>query len=390
MAQTLTRPNNKSLTQSFKEKRDLLTQIDSKRITNLLAPLIPIYDSSSAITKFPCPLAHSLPHLHLKLDLKHDLIMQMNLREQLEELLPKLLPTSPTEAIKGTELIRLVRQKLGEGYSDASLRHHFSLIAAEPESKIAKVERGQGYYRRTHSNTSGQTRGILPIFLGENNSGTNNTRAKALAIAVRYYDTSGHGVFVFSNSEEGNSWLQPDLAIVEWPEGDWDGKSLIFDKEALKRRQMLGNAQIKVRSACLSYSRDLEEVRKDFFRTLATSSWAQTSELILVGELPDELICHELRDLAAKYGVSIKCLDIPGPCLNKLPNAEEIFKAEDQDCINILSELSPIHLAVGQRKNNILSTEELMTGEVQALFNWLSTCLEKGCVEEYEFRVSCY
>ncbi|MEG2810018.1 MAG: hypothetical protein RR889_05140, partial [Akkermansia sp.] len=67
----------------------------------------------------------------------------MSLRSQLEEVLPELLPMNPREAIKGTELIRLVRMKLGEEYSDASLRYHFSFMAAEPDSRIAKVERGQ-------------------------------------------------------------------------------------------------------------------------------------------------------------------------------------------------------------------------------------------------------
>ena len=73
---------------------------------------------------------------------------QMSLRSQLEELLPELLPSDPAQAIKGTELIRLVRLRLGEEYSDASLRYHFSFMASDPDSEIAKVERGQGYYRR--------------------------------------------------------------------------------------------------------------------------------------------------------------------------------------------------------------------------------------------------
>ena len=64
----------------------------------------------------------------------------MSLRSQLEELLPELLPSDPAQAIKGTELIRLVRLRLGEEYSDASLRYHFSFMASEPDSEIAKVE----------------------------------------------------------------------------------------------------------------------------------------------------------------------------------------------------------------------------------------------------------
>ena len=73
----------------------------------------------------------------------------MSLRKQLTEILPPLLPSNPSEAIKGTELIRLVRLQLTGNYSDASLRYHFSIMSCDPASPIAKVEKGQGYYRRT-------------------------------------------------------------------------------------------------------------------------------------------------------------------------------------------------------------------------------------------------
>ena len=46
----------------------------------------------------------------------------MNLREQLRNILPDILPGDPEEAIKGTELIRLVRLRLGDDYSDATLK----------------------------------------------------------------------------------------------------------------------------------------------------------------------------------------------------------------------------------------------------------------------------
>ncbi len=69
----------------------------------------------------------------------------MSLRARLEDLLPELLPTDPAQAIKGTELIRLVRLKLGDGYSDASLRYHFSFMASEPDSKNVKEQSAQSY-----------------------------------------------------------------------------------------------------------------------------------------------------------------------------------------------------------------------------------------------------
>ena len=73
----------------------------------------------------------------------------MNLRDQLKEILPEILPSDPSSSIKGTELIRLVKYRLKQEYSDATLRYHFSILCADPSSPIAKVDQGQGYYLRT-------------------------------------------------------------------------------------------------------------------------------------------------------------------------------------------------------------------------------------------------
>ena len=88
----------------------------------------------------------------------------MSLRHQLTEVLTEYLPANPKEAIKGTELIRLLRMKLEGNYSDASLRYHFSIMSCDPASPIAKVEKGQGYYRRTAAAPALSTaRDFLPV-----------------------------------------------------------------------------------------------------------------------------------------------------------------------------------------------------------------------------------
>lgn len=315
----------------------------------------------------------------------------MSLRTQLEELLPELLPSTPTQAIKGTELIRLVRLRLGEEYSDASLRYHFSLMASERDSGIAKVERGQGYYKRIQKNDEqGSPRGLLPLFLGKNNPSELNNSAKALALAVRQYDTTGRGVFVFSTSETGSSWVKPDLAVVEWPEGEWEKNALIFDKSALQRRRIIGAPMMSIRSVCVARMPGEEDFRREYFRTLATSHWAQSGELVIVGELPDDSECATLRALAAEFGIGVLCLDITDERLNQLPSAEEIFKARDEECAVLLSELTPVRLAAGRQKILEADTGEALGGEFGAMFDWLAACLERGSVEEYEFRVSCY
>jgi len=316
----------------------------------------------------------------------------MSLRSQLEELLPELLPSDPAQAIKGTELIRLVRLRLGEEYSDASLRYHFSFMASEADSEIAKVERGQGYYRRVRKGDGRHDapRGLLPLFLGESEPDALNFRAKALALAVRQYDTMGRGVFVFSTSETGTSWVKPDLAVVEWPEGEWEGHALVFDQSALPRRRMIGAPMMGIRGVCVARMPGGEDGRREFFRTLATSRWAQCGELVIVGELPDDSECAALRGLAAEFGVGVLCLEIADERLGELPGAEEIFKAGDEECAALLAELTPVRLAAGRLKTLEADAGEILGGEFGALFDWLAACLERGSVEEYEFRVSCY
>ena len=61
-----------------------------------------------------------------------------------------------------------------------------------------------------------------------------------------------------------------------------------------------------------------------------------------------------------------------------------------QECAALLAELTPVRLAAGRLKTLEADTGETLGGEVGALFDWLAACLERGSVEEYEFRVSCY
>lgn len=138
-------------------------------------------------------------------------------------------------------------------------------MASDPDSEIAKVERGQGYYRRQRDRGGkSAARGLLPLFLGEGESDALNCRARALALAVRQYDTTGRGVFVFSTSETGSSWTKPDLAVVEWPEGEWEGNALVFDRSALERRRMIGAPMMGIRGVCVACMPEGEEARKEF------------------------------------------------------------------------------------------------------------------------------
>ncbi len=76
------------------------------------------------------------------------------LREQLLRILPVVLPKSPAEAVTGTELLTRVREYLDRDYADSSIRQFFSIIAAEPDSPMARVNQGSGYYLRSEEDDS--------------------------------------------------------------------------------------------------------------------------------------------------------------------------------------------------------------------------------------------
>jgi hypothetical protein len=159
----------------------------------------------------------------------------MSLRTQLTEILPPLLPSNPSESIKGTELIRLARLQLEGAYSDASLRYHFSIMSCDPASPIAKVEKGQGYYRRTApvpALTGAQellalSHGRFDDFGGD--SGAVDLALERLskfrAVVMRYFDVNGRFPFVFrqafaQGAPLSNLWKFPEAVLVDWETGD--------------------------------------------------------------------------------------------------------------------------------------------------------------------------
>src|SRR6478752_709014 len=131
----------------------------------------------------------------------------MSLRKQLSDILPTLLPGNPADSIKGTELIRLTRLQLTGNYSDASLRYHFSIMSCDPASPIAKVEKGQGYYRRSApvpALTGAQE--LLSLSQGRLDDLSSDHEAvdlalerlrKFRAVVTRYYEVNGRFPYTF-------------------------------------------------------------------------------------------------------------------------------------------------------------------------------------------------
>lgn len=295
----------------------------------------------------------------------------MSLRDKLEEILPSLLPTREEDAIKGTELIARVRAVLGDAYSDRSLRSQFSFIALEPDSCLARVPNGQGYYLRGEEDALSLHHVFTEAADGD------EPLHKALALAVRLYDTAGMGVFVYPLEEE-DSWEHPDLVAVQWPAGSTDTTgAYIIDPTAPQ--------EPSYRSVCVAPADDAEECRKAFFRALACGLWAQETELLIVGD--DSESAPELMRLASRFGVGVRTISANDDVLADLPRADEIFRATAADARAMLADLQQPPLAHPRHYIAPRQTEEELPATAAAR-QWAEGCISRGRVEAWELRVA--
>lgn len=291
------------------------------------------------------------------------------------EILPDLLPAREEEAIKGKELIARVRAVLGDAYSDHSLRSQFSFIALEPDSCLARVANGQGYYLRTEETASS----LHNMFESEAEASREGRDPlhKALALAVRLYDTAGMGVFVYPLESE-ESWEHADLVAVQWPAATTDETgALVFEPTDAPTPTL--------RAVCVCIEPDDESCRRAFFRTLACALCTQEAELLLIGDEPD--MPDELTRLASLYGVGIRAISADVAGEDALPRADEIFRAEAADARGLLSELPQLTLAHPRHRiAPQLSANHLPA--TAAAMHWAQSCIAKGRVEAYEMRVA--
>ena len=296
----------------------------------------------------------------------------MTLRDKLREILPRILPRHEYKAIKGTELIARVRAVLGKNaYSDGSLRTQFSLLALEEDTCLARVANGHGYYLRS----AGDPLPSLHDVFGSQNDAENPTY-RAIALAVRLYDTAGMSVFAYPVGTD--SWGHPDLVAVQWPDGYWgidDAYEMVPGKPATAT----------LRAVCVTLSdEEPETCRRAFYRALACGQWAHETELLLIGE-PGEATA-ELERLGTQYGVGVRSLAAP-ELLAELPSAESIFRASGPEARNLLEDLPQAQLALPRHRPSPAQPLD-ETPDVQPVHEWVQQCIARGRVEPYERRVA--
>lgn len=327
----------------------------------------------------------------------------MSLRKQLNEILPELLPGNPADAIKGTELIRLARRKLEGNYSDASLRYHFSIMSCDPSSAIAKVEKGQGYYRRSEplpalsgaQELLAWKQGRLDdLSEGEDTVDATMMRIRKFrAVVTRYNEINGRFPFAFrhafsTDSPIGNLWKYPELVFVDWETGGSPDEEMSLDPSMLALKQRLGLPPFRLHSARLRLTPTLATYREDFYQTLAVSMWSQGGELIYAGPIEDEALADGLRRLSASFGVGVTTFGLTPEVIDELPRPANILNANAKETEAIMGKIDIDRLAGVQSRPhldwNVLGAMRSDSEDTEKLMNWLFSCIEAGRAEPFK------
>lgn len=289
----------------------------------------------------------------------------MNLRQQLDQILPSLLPTDPAQALKGTELIRLVRLRLDGDYSDASLRFHFSALAGDPSSLLSKVEKSQGYFRRpapaerTASTAHQPLLASLAVeFSGDDAPIEVQRRQKVLAISLLHYEQTRFTPYLLTPPPDApccDPWITPQLLLVDSPlTGDEDG--LHQDMRTLRSRQLLGLPALPMHAISISLIPTLERCRMQFFRALSSTSWAHSGELLYAEAVTEDALAHALRHLGTTHGMGITSLGLSLEQIDDLPPAYEIMEADAERTESLLEKLDPVVLVPTRPRPTLDST----------------------------------
>ncbi len=313
----------------------------------------------------------------------------MNLREHLRLILPEFLPADPGDAVKGTDLIRLVRLRLGDEYSDATLRYHFSILSYDPTSPIAKVDQGQGYYqrkRRLNGQTANGARGGLFETGSPELDAARLRFQRVTAIYERLSLLRGSFPFLLNGRKDHVPQLSGDWEVPDFVTADWDIDSSVedvvrFDESMIDLRRHLGGPEVSLTGVQLKLGVTLDTFSADFFQALSATRWAIQGELVIAEALSDAALVDSLRNLGHQFGLGITSLGIDFAKLDDLPSSDELLamSAAEFEAVHSLLHIQKVTLATQRHTLDwaALSSLRKKHESVAELTRWLSACLAK-------------
>ena len=320
----------------------------------------------------------------------------MNLREQLKEILPPILPKSPAESIKGTELIKMVKDRLTQTYSDATLRYHFSVMSCDPTSPIAKVDQGQGYYLRQSKLPveEEQVQGSLGLaseffetddeFLSTSEGGRRWLSFQALY--ERFEETGRQFVFPVRhrNLEEvprNYFWTVPNCAVVRWNAGGPGEEGFAIRTDLMSAM----DRPFEITSVTLVLEISVENFRESIFQCLSASQWAHSAELVVAAPIADHQLVEDLSALGGRYGVGVVSLGLQ---IKRLDNwSPRFIRKMSADDIERMQALVT-HKRISTPRPRTQDWQHLRAlldihPNFEQLFLWLDSCRKRGEVVSY-------
>ncbi|MEO0445408.1 MAG: hypothetical protein AAF191_04960 [Verrucomicrobiota bacterium] len=329
-----------------------------------------------------------------------------NLREQLKKILPEILPKNPQDSIKGTELIQLVKYRLSQNYSDATLRYHFSIMSCDPSSPIAKVEQGQGYYlRSTTLHSLESARNFVSVvgresLFGDPSSGDEvdlmiHRANKFRAIFSQSSELDQRFPFAFEKSFSNgapaeNHWKLPDMATVHWLVGEAYDDGMHLHHQSIEVRQRMGGSPFRVSAVTLQLETDYALIREQLFKALSSALWANYAELVIASEISDEQLVEDIRKLADQFGVGVTSLGLSAETLDDLPESAQIlnFQTREFEALQSLFNIRKISLPRdrGGLDWGLVNRYRQDSDEFTVFYDWLARCL----MDETAYRYSDY
>ena len=328
----------------------------------------------------------------------------MNLRDKLREILPDILPENPTDSVKGTKLIELVRVRLKKDYSDATLRYHFSIMCCDPSAPIAKVNQGQGYYLRSPMNSPQGAQNLISFtqgtLLGTADAEVQNiqlSRAmKFRALYARMNETAARFPFIFDQDAALRDsaealWRVPNLALVEWSVGEvTDDGAIRLDPEKLKLKQALGLSPFVITSVKMRLDADLKTLRSEFFQGLSQSGWAHRGELVFAGKIEDEGTADILRALSNRYGIAVTSYGINLDQMDEWQRAVEIQRMGECEFESLTLATHIQRIAPGAPSPHLdwAALEEACQehSDFSNLLGWINDCLTSKTVNPHQYQ----
>lgn len=300
----------------------------------------------------------------------------------------------------------MVKHRLKQDYSDATLRYHFSIMSCDPSSPIAKVEQGQGYYLRTSTihtvnsarNLFHQNYGASPEDSPMSSVDVDVAVARAekfRAVVQRYLESVQQFPFSFNESFSAdagaNRWRVPDMAVVDWVASTEVDESVILEQQKLEVHRRLGQAPFRVSSVKLRLELSHSSHLEDLYQCLATSEWANSGELLIAAPINDARLLEEIRRFASRYGVGVISFGLDADILDDMPEPAAIENLLPEEFDSIQGLLQIRRYASPQSQQNFdwnhISSSSAENTDFARFEKWISRCVtEERAMTSREFE----